>query len=215
MEILRKVMGPLETNSYLVSFGKDAFIIDPGFPKESVELAEYILEKGLTLKYIIATHGHFDHVLGIKSLRERLGYKPEFLIHVNDVELLSKAGDYLKRFFDIYLEPVKPDKFLFGGESLYIDEYRMEIIHTPGHTLGSICIYIPDKGVLFTGDTIFKGTIGRLDLPESNPDLFRKSVDRLARLPMETRIYPGHGDESILGVEFETNQSLRRFIGTY
>jgi len=213
MEILRKVMGPLETNSYLLAIGSEAVVIDPGFPRESVELAEYILEKGYKVKYIIATHGHFDHVLGVKSFRDRLGYKPQFLIHINDVELLAKAGRSLEKYFNIFIEPEKPDKLLFGGESFLVGRVKIEILHTPGHTRGSICIYLEEKGVLFTGDTLFRGTIGRLDLPESSIELFSRSIKKIFGLPPSTRIYPGHGDESTLENELEKNQYVKSFIG--
>ncbi len=213
MEILRRPMGPLETNSYVFRVDDSCIVIDPGFPKESVELAEYLLEKDVKVEYIIATHGHFDHVLGIDSFKERLGYKTVFQIHVNDLNLLSSAGEALERFFNIYIPPPKPDKFLYGGEKLTLNGVQLEIIHTPGHTRGSICIYIPDEKILFTGDTLFRGSIGRIDFPESSPDDMVKSLKIISGLDPETRIYPGHGEESILKQEIELNQPLRELLG--
>lgn len=213
MEIFRKEMGPLETNAYVVSVDKSCIVIDPGFPKESVELAEYILERGLEVEYIIATHGHFDHVLGVDRFRERLGYKPKFYIHVNDMELLARAGDALQRFFGVYVDPPKPDSYLYGGERFTLNGLVFEIIHTPGHTRGSICIYIESEKIMFTGDTLFRGSIGRYDFPESDQTLMRSSLERLAGMDPEIRIFPGHGNESTLKNELEFNIPLRELLG--
>ncbi len=213
MEIFRRAMGPLETNSYVVSTGKSCMVIDPGFPKESVELAEFIIERKLRVEYIIATHGHFDHVLGVDKLRERLGYKPKFYIHIDDLNLLAKAGDALNQFFGVYVKPPKPDVYLYGGERFTLNGIVFEIIHTPGHTRGSICIYIESEKIMFTGDTLFRGSIGRFDFPESDENLMRKSLQRLANMDPEIRIFPGHGNESTLKNELEFNGPFRDMLG--
>jgi len=213
MEIFRREMGPLSTNSYVVSIGKSCIVIDPGFPKESVELAEFILERKLKVEYIIATHGHFDHVLGVDKLRERLGYKPKFYIHIGDINLLAKAGEALNHFFGVYVNPPKPDVYLYGGERFTLNGLVLEVIHTPGHTKGSICIYIENEKIMFTGDTLFRGSIGRFDFPESDENLMRRSLQKLASMDPQIRIYPGHGNESTLKNELEFNEPFRDMLG--
>lgn len=213
MEILKMEMGPLKTNSYLISHGSECIVIDPGFPRESRVLADYIIERGLKVKYIIATHGHFDHVLGINILRDALDHKPIFYIHIEDINLLARAGEILQDFFNIYVEPPKPDKYLYGGEVISIDGLSFKVIHTPGHTMGSICIYVLDENTLFTGDTLFKGSIGRFDFPESNADLLRKSLEKIIGMNPDTKIYPGHGDESTIKEEIVSNAPLHEILG--
>lgn len=212
MKIFRMEMGPLNTNSYLVSYGGECIVIDPGFPRESKVLADYILERDLRVRYIIATHGHFDHVLGINILRDALDHKPLFYIHIEDINLLAKAGDILQDFFNIYIEPPKPGKYLYGGEVISIDGLSFEVIHTPGHTMGSICIYVLDENILFTGDTLFKGSVGRFDFPESNADLLRNSLKRIINMNPEIRIYPGHGDKSTIKEEIISNAPLHELL---
>ncbi|MGC8496678.1 MAG: MBL fold metallo-hydrolase [Thermoplasmata archaeon] len=190
IKIKSYVVGALETNSYLVfdTDSREAMIIDPG--SEPERLYKNIKDENLRLKYIIATHGHFDHVLGVNRLRALTGAKS--CINARDIEIMK----YLisRGLFVVTSEQIENPVFDF-----YIDENTefeigntvFRVITTPGHSPGGICIYT--EGMLFSGDTLFYRGVGRTDIPEGNDKLLKKSLLKLMELASETAVYPGHG----------------------
>jgi hydroxyacylglutathione hydrolase len=170
MEIRQLVVGPLLTNCYILISGDEAIVIDPGF-----ELKKILKEiDGKKLNYIILTHYHFDHVTVAPKLREKTGAK--ILIHKGE-------KDFIK---------FQPDQFLDGGEEIRIGKEYLKIIHTPGHTQGSICIL--GENFIFTGDTIFEEGYGRTDLPGGSEEELRETLKKLDKMIKEgMEVYPGHG----------------------
>lgn len=179
-------VGPLETNCYVISceFTGHTFIIDPGDNPKVI--SNYIYRNEFIPKAIILTHGHPDHTGAVKLLHGELAV-PVYM-HRADIEILKLAG----------IETI--DKYLFHGNNIDLGREKFTIIHTPGHTPGSICIL--GNGILFSGDTLFKGGVGRTDLPGgSNEELENSIRNRLFILPPETIVYPGHGPETTIGDE--------------
>ncbi|MEM0160343.1 MAG: MBL fold metallo-hydrolase [Thermoplasmata archaeon] len=205
IKIKNYVVGELETNSYLV-FDTDtgeAMIIDPG--SEPERLYKDIKDENLHLQYIIATHGHFDHVLGVNRLRALTGAKS--CINAKDLEIMK----YLlsRGLFVVTSEPIENPVFDF-----YIDENTefeignaiFRVITTPGHSPGGICLYT--ERMLFSGDTLFYRGVGRTDIPEGNDKLLQKSLLKLIELDSETVVYPGHGPVTKIGDERKYNHFI-------
>ena len=171
--------GPIENFSYIIAnpLERIATIIDPGWPGEEADrLLERAALDGVSIKYIIATHYHSDHICGIEYLLGKTG--AELLVHEGEKESMDRLG-------------FKPDIILKDGDLLSLGGLTVKIIHTPGHSPGSICIY--SNGKLFTGDTLFVGGCGRADLPRGNPEeLYASLYDKLLKLSGSTEIYPGH-----------------------
>ena len=191
--------GPALTNSILVGCPKtkEAAIIDVPFDS-SDQLLEEVATLNLSVKMILLTHSHWDHIGEVSFLKKKL--KVPIYLHEEDAENLKLPGsDGLPLFQEV--KGATPDHLLQDGEEINIGELKVEVIHTPGHTPGGVCFYFPTEGVLVAGDTLFKGTIGNLSFPTSDPDRMWASLKRLAKLPPETRVIPGHGEETQIGRE--------------
>lgn len=187
--IIKKVeVGPLATNCYIVSceVTGHTFIIDPGDnPKVIVD---YIFRNELVPKSIILTHGHYDHIGAVKAILGELNVN--LMIHSADKPMLA-----FSRIKEV-------DKYLIDKEILELGREKFNVIHTPGHTAGSVCIY--RTGILFSGDTLFKDGVGRTDLPGgSYEDLENSLKNKLFLLPLDTIVYPGHGPETTIGEEMQ------------
>ncbi|MGC8974653.1 MAG: MBL fold metallo-hydrolase [Thermoprotei archaeon] len=204
----RIVGGPLSTNTYVVYSGSSGVIVDPGVPASDVE--GVIRRLGITKIYlIIATHGHFDHVFYAGSL-SRL-YDTKLLIHELDFELLNKNKFLAEVLYGDTL--AMPESLVFVRDDTLVklnEELEIRILHTPGHTRGSLCFLVGD--LLITGDTLFKNTIGRTDFPESSARDMRSSLIKLAELPGDYVVLPGHGDITTLEYERKTNPYLRSIL---
>lgn len=195
------VVGQLQTNCYLIIDRKvkKALIIDPG--DDADYITRIILDEKLIPQKIIATHGHFDHILGVSELK--LNFNIPFLINQKDFFLVD---DMVKRT-KYYLSDVTPippsiDKFLANDEIIDFGSYQIRIIETPGHTPGSICLFLKEKNILFTGDTLFAGGgVGRTDFSYSSSFDLQKSLKKIFKLPINTLIYPGHGSFSTIEKE--------------
>jgi len=185
MIIRRFVVGDYLTNTYLLISGNDAILIDVG--QNPVEVIEYIKTHEIKLNSIYATHGHFDHVLGVTQIKSY--FDVPFYIHKNDVELMKK---------DERTKEIKIDGLVREGDIVKIGEEELRIIETPGHTLGSVC-YLMNDGI-FTGDTLFNNSIGRYDIG-GDKELLKKSLKRLTQLDDGLTVYPGHGFLTTLGYE--------------
>lgn len=191
--------GPLQTNAVLVGCTqtKKAVVID--VPMESTEpLLKRIHHLKLGVEQILLTHSHWDHIVEVKKLKTAL--KVPVSIHAEDEPNLRDPGaDGLPLHFPI--EGVAADSYLTDNEIIPIGKLKARVIHTPGHTPGSVCFYIESEKVVITGDTLFRGSIGRLNFPKSRPDLMQSSLNKLAKLPKETRVIPGHGKSTTIGDE--------------
>ncbi|MGC9148144.1 MAG: MBL fold metallo-hydrolase [Sulfolobales archaeon] len=211
VEILKYVVGPLETNCYVVIDRSLAVVIDPGWYEEINFIINDLRSRSVAIDSIIATHGHFDHVSGVRELKKLTDAR--FLINKKDLSIMKRAPYMAKYFLGIETpEPPQPDLFIAEGDLVKLNNVILRIIETPGHTKGSVSIILEplDKKysgrvVVFTGDTLFKESIGRIDFPESDPSEMIRSLRRLAELPKETMVYPGHGPETSIEYELRHN----------
>ena len=209
MEIVCLTVGEIATNCYLVSdeSSREALIIDPG--EEGDFISTNILENKLIPKAILLTHGHFDHCLAVLDLK--LNFDIPIYLHQKDLFLYEKAHLSAKHFSGITSPKLPPiDHFLTDNQMLTFGRSSLKVIHTPGHTPGSICLLsqsseirdLPDRqagpksNILLTGDTLFADGVGRTDLSYSS-DL-QRSIGKLSKIPVKSTIYPGHGDPTDL-----------------
>lgn len=190
-------LGELQTNCYLVydQETKEAVIIDPADDANFIE--EEILRLNLLPKYIIATHGHFDHILAAWEIQ--LAFNIPFLINEKDLFLLKNMQKSAVRWLDRKIIEKAPNDIVFlkNHEKILFGSLNLEVIHTPGHTPGSICLYSKENRLLFSGDTVFSDGIGRSDLSYSSKENILSSIKLIIKYPPNTVIYPGHGETFI------------------
>ena len=189
----------MQANCYLLERDGKALLIDPA------DSADFILEQiqrqNLELIGIIATHGHFDHVMAVGEIQ--LSY-PYLSLHINNKDefLLKRLPETAKHFlgFDPTIVPIRLTADLPEG-TFSIEDFECEVLHTPGHTPGSCCLYFKNAGILFSGDTLFQSGIGRYDFSYSDKEELKHSIQEILKLPEETRIFPGHGEETLVDYE--------------
>mgnify|MGYP000867186117 CR=1 FL=1 len=195
------VLGQLQTNCYIISNQKNfSYIIDPA--DDFVFLSDYMTNHSLVPKGIILTHGHFDHCLAAFALKKI--YNIPILASTKDLfllKLIKKSSGYWTQTDYLTFPILKIDFDLNKTKTFVFDDINIQVIKTPGHTPGSICLYIPESNILFSGDTLFKAAVGRTDLTYSDKNLLMKSLKKLSKLPVNTTIYPGHGPRTFLGQE--------------
>ena len=183
--------GSFKTDAYLIGCEelRVAAVIDPAF--ESTQLCmEAAKELQFEIAAIYLTHSHFDHLVDVASLKEKSG--ASVWVHQQDAPNLQVPGsDGLPLPF--FVQGVEPDQFFHDGMSLTLGTLKLEVLHTPGHTPGGTCLFIPAEKVLFSGDTLFKGGPGSLSFPTAEPDKMWLSLARLSKLPPSTKVFPGHG----------------------
>lgn len=191
--------GPLEANCYIVidEASKKALVVDPADEPDRIEE----LTKGLEVLYIVLSHAHFDHVGAVAELRNATGAK--VALHEGDLEVYGAVKDQAL-FWGYDMDPLPdPDLTLKEGDELRVGALSFRVMHTPGHSPGGICLY--GEGVVFTGDTLFAGSVGRTDFPGGDMGLLKASYRRLMALPEDTRVLPGHGPASTIGRERSEN----------
>jgi len=203
-------VGALYTNCYIVGCAetKEALIMDPGFDREveAQGILREVDQRDLEVRYIVNTHGHPDHTSGNWVIKKTTG--APILIHEYDAPLLTEAGRSLARLFGLRIEFLPADKMLHDGDIIRIGGVTLKVLHTPGHSRGSISLLGDD--VVFTGDTLFAGSIGRYDLPGGSfQEIMHSIKNRLAGLPDHVKVYPGHGPASTIGEEKRSNPFLQ------
>ncbi|KGK91609.1 beta-lactamase [Desulfosporosinus sp. HMP52] len=201
-----RAMGAMGANCYLFSCAesKNAVVIDPG--ADGKRIYRWILEKGLKVEYILLTHGHIDHIGAVDELRELLG-DVKVGIHEGDAGMLTDGKKNLSSYFGPGLALQKADLLLSDGQELMIGKEQLKVIATPGHSPGSVCFLCSDG--LISGDTLFAGSIGRTDFPGGSMDQLLSGVkNKLLLLPENTRVFPGHGEETSIGEEKRDNPFL-------
>ncbi len=201
-------VGPLQCNCTIVGdeVSREATVIDPGddIPGILVRLARH----SLTLKQILVTHAHIDHIAGALELKRITG--APILYNQNDLPLLATMEEQAGWLGVDTPNVAPPDDNLVHGYSVRVGAIPGEVIHTPGHTQGSSCLYIPSQSLLLAGDTLFAGSVGRTDLPGGDTRSLIQSIhDRLLTLPDETLVIPGHGRSTSIGVERDSNPFLQ------
>jgi glyoxylase-like metal-dependent hydrolase (beta-lactamase superfamily II) len=197
-------VGPIMANCFILGCEKtrEAVVIDPGDEDERILMA--LAEEKLKVKYIINTHGHFDHVAANKPMKEATG--ADILIHEADAPMLTQLSA-MAVSFGLSAENSPPaDKMLKEGDVIEFGELSLKVIHTPGHSLGSLSFYCEQEKKVFVGDTLFAGSIGRTDLPGGDYNSLISNVrQKLFTLKDDVAVYPGHGPETTIGTEKKFN----------
>lgn len=197
-------VGMIQTNCYFMinrETGK-GFVVDPG--DEGDVLARRITSEGFEAEAILLTHAHFDHIMGVEELRKKTGAK--VYLHTTDHQTLDETmADMFPQMGRQNLT-VPVDEWLAGEPTLQIAGFSVKVLMTPGHTRGGVCYYLEKEGVLFSGDTLFHGSIGRTDFPGgSYSALIRNVEEKLFVLPDDVKVYPGHEGDSTIGYEKKYN----------
>lgn len=200
------VVGPFPNNLYLLTDtnSRQSVVIDPSIQSEIV--IEHVQKSGADLQAIWNTHGHLDHIYDNALWKEK--FAVPIWMHEADSFFLEHLREQA-----IWLglppgNPVPLDKNFQDGQTVFIGEHSAKILHTPGHSPGSVSLYFADQNVLFGGDVLFQGSVGRTDLPGCDNSQLQNSLRALMQLPPQTRVLPGHGEETTLGEELRANPFL-------
>ena len=201
MIIRSLVVGPLESNCFIIADEntKEGLVVDPG--DEPDRILDLINKNSFNIKYIVCTHAHFDHVGAVPDLKKETGAK--LVLHRDDLELYKSTKDQAA-IWGYELDPLpEPDMFVSEGDKIEVGDLRFEILHTPGHSPGGICLY--GEGILITGDTLFAGSVGRTDFYGGDMEKLKRSFRRLLSLSDKIKVLPGHGPETTIGQERTDN----------
>lgn len=213
LNIQRFQCNMLGENCYVISDEtQECAIIDCGafYEEEGKAIVEYITSNKLQPRHLLVTHGHVDHNFGNDIIFHYFGLKPE--IDESDGDALKQLKEQASVMFGIDMDRKYPpaDHYFLPGEKPSFGHHQLDVIATPGHTAGGVCFYSEDEHVLFSGDTLFKGSIGRTDFQGGNRFMMIQSLRHLAQLPDETRVLPGHGESTTIGYELSTNPYMDR-----
>lgn len=211
MEVKQFIFNPFQENTYLLSNeAKECIIIDPGtlFEQERTTLINYIKQNGLRLTHILLTHLHLDHIFGCKALYDEFGVLPK--ANKEDEFLLDIYPEQMRMFGLMNNEKTVPLKgYLSDGDKIPFGNETIEVIHTPGHSQGGLCFYVPQERTIFSGDTLFQCSIGRTDLPGGDMEQILHSIQyEIMGLPEFTTVRPGHGPETTIEFERANNPYL-------
>ena len=207
MKVERMVLGQIQTNCYFAinEATKETIVIDPADRPDSV--LRKAVDEGLTLKAIFLTHGHADHMLGVPELKAKLGI-PVYACESANALLADQAQNLSPALFRKSVS-FAADVWVKDEEKIEVAGMKFRVFATPGHTPGGCCYYSAEAGVLFSGDTLFAGSVGRTDFPGGSMSaLVRGIKEKLTPLPDETKVYPGHMEESTIGAERRYNPYL-------
>lgn len=209
-----ETVGPFQENCYIIGDegSKAGAIIDPG--DEAERILETAKKTGLQFKYILNTHAHIDHVCAVQDIKETL--QIPFYLHKDDLVLLQNLPKQAA-MFGIFVDRVPDVDFFYGTQTqILIGGLMAEIFHTPGHSPGSVCLYFRSENILFGGDVLFNGSIGRTDLYGGDYDTLINVIrEKLFTLPDETLVYPGHGPMTSIGHEKRYNPFLNGGAGQF
>lgn len=197
-------VGEIGTNCCIVKNKKsnEGFLIDPGAWAE--EIIGRIEDEGVLLNAILLTHGHFDHIMAVNKIREK--YRAEVYAGEKEAKLLSEPSLNASQVVGSPYIVNTPEHLLREGDKIELAGVEISVIETPGHTIGGVCYYIKEEGILFCGDTLFMESIGRTDLPTgSGPELLRSVREKLSVLPEDVVAVPGHGPKTTIGYEKRNN----------
>lgn len=196
MQITRILAGPVRTNCYLIfdEEQKNAIIVDPA--DEAEKLKQKIREESLYPCAILLTHGHFDHIKAVDELRNT--YHIPVYCHVEEKELMGDMNLNLSSMFGKGFTVI-PDQTITDQEIIIIADFQIQVLHTPGHTKGSVCYYFPKEKILISGDTLFRESVGRTDFPTGNAATLKQSIEeKLFCLEDDVRVYPGHDEATTI-----------------
>lgn len=213
MQITRFVVNMIQENCYLAwDETHEAVLIDCGafYPEEQQSITSFINEHGLKLTHLWNTHGHFDHVFGASYIYKEYGVKIE--MSEKEKQTYESAAQLMIKglHLNVPLELAPVGHYFKDGEKLHFGNTTLEVIETPGHTPGGVCLYCEEEGVLFSGDSLFRHGIGRCDLPGGNEEsLINALKTRILTLPEKVQVLPGHGDLSTIAEECRMNAYLR------
>jgi glyoxylase-like metal-dependent hydrolase (beta-lactamase superfamily II) len=206
----RFVVNPVEENCYIIwdDNSHEGAVIDCGAwsKDEHRQIASFIREHGITLKYALQTHMNFDHCLGLGQIASCYGLTP--MCHPADVPVYEGAPDMVQKWFRVDISDMLPevDPCISESYALNLGDNAIQVLHTPGHTPGGVCYYIPQARIVITGDTLFRMGIGRTDLPGGDYRQELESIEnKIFTLPADTKVLPGHGPESSVGEEMNAN----------
>ncbi len=206
MKVALLPSGPLRVNTYIAvdEATNKAFMVDPG--GYDTEMIKYIAENKMELEYIILTHGHEDHMAGVNEYKDMFP-NVKVVAHIDEFPMLENARPEMVRTgFPICFTP---DIAIHDGDTLMVGDVELKFFHTPGHTLGGMCIYVEADRDLYSGDTLFQQSIGRTDFPGGSFKQITESIKRLYQLPDDTRVLPGHMGLTTIEHEKENNPFVR------
>ena len=197
------------TNTYIVTDEEsgEVAVIDPSLPQQ--ELAEKV--KGLNVKYIFITHGHSDHTCGAKIVRDNITTDAKIVIHKDDNEMLHDVtiNEFVNSNVDFEFPEIGADIFVTGGEEFMLGNTKVTVMHTPGHSRGSVCYIFKEDKVMFSGDTLFKLGAGRADLYLGDARAELMSLAKIGELEGDYKVYPGHAEETTLDFERQNNRYMK------
>lgn len=204
------IFNPYQVNTYLLyDETNECVMIDPGcyFHKEADQIFSFVTQKNLRPVKILITHGHFDHILGVSAMKQE--YRVPVLMNESDMVIFNHASEHARNYGLNFSQPESPDVSIKNGEEILFGNSHLKTIHCPGHSPGSIVFHSPEQKIIFAGDVLFNGSIGRTDLECGNMETLLSSIkDKLLILDGSTKVYCGHGPETTIANESYSNPFL-------
>lgn len=202
---------PFQENTYLLwDDAGNGIVFDPGCYsyEERKEIKDFITEKGIQMKYILNTHAHIDHVLGVSFFQSE--YQIPFCLHLKDKPLLDDAGNRAEFYGFPHYQAANVDQWISESDRIQLGEFDIQILFVPGHAPGHVAFYLEKQGWVIGGDVLFKRSVGRTDFPLCNhADLMHSIQTQLYKLPTTTLVYPGHGPKTSIGEEKQHNPYVK------
>ncbi len=206
----KMTFNPFQENTFVVHDGTSCVIIDPGCfnSAEEEHLVNYIESNDLSLVAVLLTHGHLDHVAGLDFVNRKYGVD----VYLHETDLFTfNASHIAANLYGLrgFIQPEVPNKLLNGNEQLVFGDMKFDVLNAPGHSIGHVVYYNKEDGYVLNGDVIMQGSHGRTDLPGGDPAILRKTIfETMFALPDDTLIYTGHGPETTVGIEKQTNAAV-------